>query len=46
MLFLKKEIHTWYSISNYSKDFVQISQNFVLVSIIFLHVLFKILHCV
>ena len=37
-----QEINMWYSIINW--DFIEISQNFMLVSIICFHTLFKIPH--
>ena len=43
MLFKKKL--AWYSIINYTTDFVQIPKNFMLVSIICFHTLFKIPRC-
>ena len=42
----KQEINMRYSITNKSMDFVQISQNFMLVSIFCFHTSFKIPHCI
>ena len=42
----QEEINMWYNMINWSTDFVQISENFMLESIICFCTLFKIPHCI